>query len=135
MGKDSSWLCMTFLGENFCLDAYEKWLDVVPVSSIRSATTIGTLCHVFTIHTLPETCVSENGPAFISKECKEFLQINEIRQILSAPYHPASSGLAKRAVQTFFFLFLVTHTYRILLLRISVFTYRITLHAGNLNND
>ena len=45
--------------------------------------------------------VSDNGPAFIGPEIKEFFQKNGVRHLYTAPYHPASNGQAERMVQTF----------------------------------
>ena len=50
---------------------------------------------------LPEMVVSDNGPAFVSKEFEEFLRKNGVRHVTSAPYHPSSNGLVERVVQTF----------------------------------
>ena len=36
---------------------------------------------------------------FVSQEFEEFLRKNGISHVMSAPYHPASNGLAERAVQ------------------------------------
>ena len=44
--------------------------------------------------------MSDNGAAFTSTEFQTFVQRNGFRHIRSAPYHPATNGLAERAVQT-----------------------------------
>lgn len=92
-----------FLGKRFLVvvDAQSKWLEVVPVPSISSQVTIGVLRSIFATHGLPEVVVSDNGTAFTSSEFQEFMSMNGIRHVTSAPYHPASNGLAERAVQTF----------------------------------
>ena len=56
---------------------------------------------MFATHGLPEIIISDNGTAFTSNEFQEFTSKNSIRHIKTAPYHPASNGLAERAVQTF----------------------------------
>ena len=71
------------------------------ISSTSSQTTIHALRSIFAIHGLPGIIVSNNRTAFTSSEFNDFVQRNGIRHIKSPPYHPASNGLAERAVQTF----------------------------------
>ena len=92
-----------FEGKMFLLisDAYSKWLEVHPTNTSTSATTIELLRKSFSYLGLPDVIVSDNATTFTSAEFAEFLKENEIRHIRSPPYHPASNGLAERAVQTF----------------------------------
>ena len=92
-----------FMGRMFLIlvDAHSKWMEVKPVSSATSAVTIEQLRSIFATHGLPEMLVSDNGSVFTSDEFKDFTKSNGIRHVTSAPYHPASNGLAERAVQTF----------------------------------
>ena len=48
---------------------------------------------------VPETVVSVNGSCFVSEEFSTFLLGNGVKHIISAPYRPATNGLAERAVQ------------------------------------
>ena len=92
-----------FMGKMFLIvvDAHSKWLEVIPVSSTTSTTTIEHLRSLFSTHGLPEMLVTDNGTVFTSAEFTDFIQRNGIRHVTSAPYHPSTNGLAERAVQTF----------------------------------
>jgi len=83
------------------VDAHSKWLEVYPMSSTTSTAVIQRLRTVFAQFGLPATVVTDNGPNFTSLEFKEFLCRNGIAHVTSSPYHPASNGLAERAVKTF----------------------------------
>ena len=50
---------------------------------------------------IPEQIVSDNGNQFVSEEFQAFVKSKGIHHITSAPYHPATNGLAERKVQTF----------------------------------
>lgn len=92
-----------FLGKQFLIvvDAHSKWMESRTVSSTSTHTTIRHLRSIFATHGLPEIVVSDNATSFTSTEFQEFMTRNGIRHITSAPYHPATNGLAERAVQTF----------------------------------
>ena len=83
------------------VDAHSKWLEVIPTTGATGAITVAHLRSLFATHGLPVNIVSDNGPAFISEEFKEFCKLNGISHTFTAPYHPSSNGLAERAVQTF----------------------------------
>ena len=83
------------------VDAYSTWLEVFPVNAATTTATIDKLRVKFATHGLPEIIVSDNGTCFVSHEFQKFMKLNGITHLTSAPYHPASNGLAERAVQTF----------------------------------
>ena len=83
------------------VDAYSKWLEVVPMSAANSTTTIECLRSIFATHGLPKVFVTDNGSQFTSVEFEKFMENNGIRHLRSPPYHPSTNGLAERSVQTF----------------------------------
>ena len=83
------------------VNAHSKWPEVIPVSSTTSSSTIEVLRDLFARTGIPEQIVSDNGAQFVSEEFQALVRSNGIRHITSAPYRPATNGLAERAVQTF----------------------------------
>ena len=82
------------------VDAHSKFIECHVVSTANSANTIVKLLQTFATHGFPSQLVSDNGTQFTSEEFAQFCRGNGIQHIRSAPYHPASNGLAERAVQT-----------------------------------
>ena len=70
------------------------------MSSPSSQQAIQALRRVFSTHGLPQILVSDNGAAFSSSEFQTFVTRNGFKHVRSAPYHPATNGLAERAIQT-----------------------------------
>ena len=81
------------------IDAHSKWIEAHPMSTITSTTTSRCLRKIFASFGVPESLVTDNGPSFVSDEFEQFLSKNAIKHKTSPPYHPASNGLAERAVQ------------------------------------
>lgn len=63
--------------------------------------TISVLRHLFASYGLPEQIVSDNGPQFTSSDFADFMKLNGVKHVRSAPYHPSSNGAIERLVQTF----------------------------------
>jgi transposase InsO family protein len=83
-----------------CVDAFSKWPEVRVMSSTTVSKTLNVLREWFSVHGIPEQIVTDNGPQFIAEEFDEFTKRNGIKHVKSAPYHPASNGLAERFVKS-----------------------------------
>ena len=81
------------------IDAHSKWIEAVHTPNSTSSTVIEELREKFAQFGIPQTIVSDNGMYFTSAEFESFLRGNGIQHLTTAPYHPASNGLAERAVQ------------------------------------
>lgn len=92
----------SFMGQMFfvLVDAHSKWLEVHIMSNITAPVMKETLRGIFSTHGLPDFIITDNGPTFTSAVFKEFIERNGIRHVCTASYHPASNGLAERAVET-----------------------------------
>ncbi|EFO85571.1 hypothetical protein CRE_29108 [Caenorhabditis remanei] len=82
------------------VDAYSKWPEVIPTTSITSTATINILRKLFAQFGDPETLVSDNGTQFTSTQFDEFCKQRGIRHTRSPPFHPQSNGQAERFVDT-----------------------------------
>ena len=81
------------------IDPQSKWVEAVCTSSMSSTCAIKELTSLFERFGLPKLVVTNNGMCFVSSEFKDFLCMNGVKHSTLAPYHPASNGLAERAVQ------------------------------------
>ena len=91
------------MGKMFLLivDAHTKWMDIHITNSSTSQVTIEKLCQSVSNFGFPLMIVTDNGSSFVSEEFQTFLAANGIIHRRSSPYHPATNGLAERAVKTF----------------------------------
>ena len=82
------------------IDAYSKYIWTHVMTS--TTTTIKTLAVLYGWFCersgFPATIVSDNGPQFTSKEFTDRMNKWGVKHILTPPYHPASNGLAEKAV-------------------------------------
>ena len=81
------------------VDAKSKWMEAVVTSLMTSTVTVDSLRLLCSRFGLPDTIVSDNGPAFVGEEFVRFIRRNGIRHVKTAPHRPASNGLAERYVK------------------------------------
>ncbi|XP_057202332.1 uncharacterized protein K02A2.6 [Triplophysa rosa] len=91
-----------FKGHTFLVvvDACSKWPEVFNMTTTTASQTIAVLRDLFARTGVPEQLVSDNVPQFVAEEFQMFLRNNGVRHVTSAPYHPATNGLAERFVQS-----------------------------------
>lgn len=69
------------------------------MSSTIAEKVVEVLRKLFAEHGLQRTIVSDNGPPLHTEVFEEFLRGNGIQHRFCAPFHPATTGAAERAVQ------------------------------------
>lgn len=74
------------------VDYFTKWVEAKPLQRIESKDIIQFLTDVFSRHGIPEILVTDNGPQFISKETKGFLDLYNVFIMPATTYHPATNG-------------------------------------------
>lgn len=82
------------------VDAFTKWTEIFITKTTTSSWVINKMKQLFITFGLPVTIVSDNGSQFTSHEFEDFLKNSGISHVTTAPYHPASNGLAERGVQS-----------------------------------
>ena len=80
---------------------YTKQAHIIPTSTTTSARGLGTLFrdHVWKLHGLPETALSDRGPKFATEFMKELNEIQGIKTKLSMAYHPQTIGQTEQVNQ------------------------------------
>ena len=64
------------------VDTYNKWPEVIPVSSTTTSKTIKVLRDLFARFGIPEQILSDNGPQFASEDFQAYIKSNGIHHII-----------------------------------------------------
>jgi len=83
-----------------CVDYYSSFREIDLLEDTRSATVIRKLKAQFARHGIPEVCVSDNGPQFISDEFKELSRHWGFAHMTTSPIYPRSNGKVDAAVKS-----------------------------------
>ena len=80
-----------------------NYSSFVWATRLRGETTRHVITHLstyFAIMRTPNSIKTDNGPAYISRHFKQFLQSFSIKHITGIPYNPQAQGLVERAHHT-----------------------------------
>ena len=76
------------------VDRLSKYAHFMPLSHPFTAVTVAQLYfdHVFKLHGVPKTMVSDRDRVFLSKFWQEFFKLQHVTTHMSTAYHPQSDG-------------------------------------------
>ena len=78
---------------------YSNFIEVERTKNTSSQSVIQVLKTIFGRHGIPDTVVSDNGPAYASEEFKKFADDWESSHVTTSPHYPQSNGKAESAVK------------------------------------
>ena len=93
----------SFNGDNFLVvvDYFSNYIEMEKLRSQTSPAVINVLKTIFARHGIPDTVVSDNGPAYTSEEFSKFAATWEFHHVTTSPHYPQSNGKAESAVKTY----------------------------------
>lgn len=82
------------------VDYFSNYIEMEKLRSQTSPAVIKVLKTIFARHGIPDTVVSDNGPAYTSEEFSKFAATWEFHHVTTSPHYPQSNGKAESAVKT-----------------------------------
>ena len=79
-------------------DYFSRFLELVQISALTSASVIGRLKNIFARHGIPLEIRTDGGSQFTSEEFQKFAQEYGFKTTTSSPHFPQSNGEAENAV-------------------------------------
>ena len=89
-------------GDTFIVvvDYYSNFIEMKRITSTSSKSVIQALKMIFGCHGIPESLVSDNGPAYVSQEFQEFASKWEFQYITTSPHYCQANVKAESEVKT-----------------------------------
>jgi transposase InsO family protein len=83
------------------VDRFSRYGHFIPLAHPYTAATVASLFvnHIYKLHGLPETIVSDRDPVFTSRFWQELFRAIGSELKMSTPYHPATNGQTERLNQ------------------------------------
>lgn len=82
------------------VDYYSNFIEVSLLNSITSKCVINAIKEQFARHGIAKELVTDNGPAYASKEFRAFASEWGFNHVTTSPHYPQSNGRSERSVRT-----------------------------------
>lgn len=81
-------------------DRCTRWSEVYRLRNLKSTEIIRHFRTWLEKHPIPESCLTDQGRQYISKEFNNFLEENKIKHVLATAYNPTGNSISERINQT-----------------------------------
>ena len=78
------------------MDFATRYPEAIPLRRIDAATVAEALCDVFTRLGIPDEILSDQGSNFMSELLHNVMELLQIHQLKTSPYHPQTDGMLER---------------------------------------
>jgi hypothetical protein len=79
------------------IDKFSKWIEVRPLTSIRSEQAVAFFTNIIHCFGVPNSIITDNGTQFTRKKFLDFCEDHHIRVYWAAVAHPMTNGQVERA--------------------------------------
>jgi transposase InsO family protein len=79
------------------IDKFSKWIEVRPLTSIRSEQAVAFFTNIIPRFGVPNSIITDNGTQFTGKKFLDFCEDHHIRMEWAAVAHPMTNGQVERA--------------------------------------
>jgi transposase InsO family protein len=79
------------------IDKFSKWIEVQPLTSIRSEQAVAFFTNIIHRFGVPNSIITDNGTQFTGKKFLDFYEDHHIRVDWAAVAHPMTNGQVERA--------------------------------------
>jgi transposase InsO family protein len=79
------------------IDKFSKWIEVRPLTSIRSEQAVAFFTNIIHRFGVPNSIITNNGTQFTGKKFLDFFEDHHVRVDWAAVAHPMTNGQVERA--------------------------------------
>ena len=78
------------------MDFASRYPEAIPLRRIDAETVADALCTTFTRFGIPQEILSDQGSQFMCTLTKRLMELLEVKQLRTSPYHPQTDGMLER---------------------------------------